>query len=380
MSNTNKKQINQAASSGLGLDDLGDLSSLLNAPISNNDNGSGKIEVSINLIDEDPNQPRRETNPGFSEEKLGELAGSIHHRGVKTPISVRNHPTTPGRYMINDGARRYRASKIAGLTTIPVFIDNDYTSFDQIVANLIREGNTPREIADKIEVALKQGMKKVDIAAASGKTPGWVTLHAALLHLPKPLDDAFNSGRITDINIIYELVKIYKSDSEEVEKWLSIEDQEFTRGQLKLFRDFLADKHSKEEEIIGIVPSDQSGSDNQEDEEEITTSSDSGTGAIIIDQTIDNEIVKTKPDDIQDSHDDKTNNAKTTKKNTENSSDATDRFKKAIVLVQYDDRPARLVLDRRPQTNGWAWLKYEDDGHTFEANLSNVILVELIEG
>ena len=62
------------------------------------------LDLELGLIDEDPNQPRREDNPGFSEEKLNELVTSISRRGVKTPISVHNHPEKPGRFIINHGA------------------------------------------------------------------------------------------------------------------------------------------------------------------------------------------------------------------------------------------------------------------------------------
>lgn len=388
MNKVNKQRPISMSTGGLGLEDLGDLSSLLNEPAANASvgDGSGRVILSIDLIDEDPDQPRKETNPGFSKEKLAELAGAIEHRGVKTPISVRHHPLDEGRYMINDGARRYRASKIAGLTEIPVNIDDDYTPFDQIVANLIREGNTPKEIAEKIGIALKQGMKKVEIAAASGKTPAWVTLHATLLELPKPIDDAFNDGRVSDINIVYELVKLYKTDAEEVEKWLSIEDQEFTRGQLKLFRDFLADKHSKQKEddvIHRVIVSPDSTGFKQEEPEH--------TNPIVTDglQVNDSDI-GTNNTPTQSTNDDESSNA--TDANTTNNSkpvtkpaastntESADKFKKAIVIVEHDGRPARLVLDRRPPTSGWAWLKYDDDGHVFEAALSTVSLIELVEG
>ena len=118
------------------------------------------LDLELSLIDEDPNQPRREDNPGFSEEKINELVRSITKRGVKTPISVHHHPEKPGRFVINHGARRFRASKLAGRKTIPALVDNDYTSADQLTENLLREGNTPLEIAAAIGEFLKQGMKK----------------------------------------------------------------------------------------------------------------------------------------------------------------------------------------------------------------------------
>jgi ParB family chromosome partitioning protein len=57
-----------------------------------------------------------------------------------------------------------------------------------------------------------------------------------------------------------------------------------------------------------------------------------------------------------------------------------DKLRKAIVQVRHDDRQARLMLDRRPTAEGWAWLKYEDDGQEFEADLGTVQLVALLGG
>ncbi|HQV16563.1 MAG TPA: transcriptional repressor KorB C-terminal beta-barrel domain-containing protein, partial [Denitromonas sp.] len=57
-----------------------------------------------------------------------------------------------------------------------------------------------------------------------------------------------------------------------------------------------------------------------------------------------------------------------------------DKLRRAIVHVQHDGRPARLILNRRPPVEGHAWLKYEDDGHEFAADLAQVQLVALLEG
>lgn len=57
-----------------------------------------------------------------------------------------------------------------------------------------------------------------------------------------------------------------------------------------------------------------------------------------------------------------------------------DKFKKAIIRVEHKGRPTRLILTRRPSAEGYAWMKYEDDGAEFEASLANVKLVALLEG
>ncbi|MNE51833.1 Transcriptional repressor protein KorB [compost metagenome] len=59
---------------------------------------------------------------------------------------------------------------------------------------------------------------------------------------------------------------------------------------------------------------------------------------------------------------------------------ASDKLKKAIVHVRHNDRTAHLMLDRRPPAEGFAWLKYTDDGAEFEASLKSVTLVALLEG
>ncbi|NCU31903.1 MAG: ParB/RepB/Spo0J family partition protein, partial [Candidatus Moranbacteria bacterium] len=105
--------------SGLGLNEIGDLSSLLVE-----DNNRWR-EIEIDLLKEDPNQPRKSDNPGFSADSLAELSATIKLRGVKSPISVRDDLDQPGHYIINHGARRYRASILAGKTMIPAFVDND---------------------------------------------------------------------------------------------------------------------------------------------------------------------------------------------------------------------------------------------------------------
>ena len=78
----------------------------LDAPISGQGGGTPML-LPLDSIDEDPEQPRRE----FDAEALQELADTIRERGVRQPVSVRPHPEQPGRWMLNFGARRLRASQ-----------------------------------------------------------------------------------------------------------------------------------------------------------------------------------------------------------------------------------------------------------------------------
>ena len=323
------------------------------------------LDLDLSLIDEDPNQPRREDNPGFSEEKLNELVKSITRRGVKTPISVHNHPEKPGRFIINHGARRFRASKMAGKKTIPAHIDNDYTRTDQLTENLLREGNTPLEIATAIGEFLKRGMKKKEIAESIGKTAGYVTQYSSLLKLPKSIATAFRNNRITDVTIIYELVQLHHDHPEEVDTWVNDESQEFTRGSMKYLRIYLAQKE-EESELAPDMPGGDSdlytGGETEHAQDTSHSNIDTAASAYSSDTDGESSLAEISGG-----------------KNAGHQADP-GKFKKAIVKVLHNNRVARLMLDRRPPAEGYAWLKYEDDGNEFEAALRDVQLTAILEG
>ena len=311
--------------SGLDLSSIGDLSGLLDSQ-----NG-GPLDLSMDLIDEDPNQPRTEENPGFQPESLEDLATTIRLRGVKTPISVRENLAVPGRYVINHGARRFRSSKLAGKESIPAFIDNDYNQADQIIENIHRDELTAREIADYVGRELAKGEKKGEIAKTLGKSPSFVTQHVTLLDLPDPIAKVFSSGRCQDVTVINELVTAYKKHPSAVTEWLSDENQELTRGTVKLLREWL-DEESKTTADV----------DDEEDWDE------SGT-----------EKGKAKKD----------------KKGL-----GKGQLIKPIVQVRLARRSAQLVLTRRPTKAGWAWFKFEDEDKEFQAAITDAKLVAIVEG
>lgn len=108
--------------------------------------GSSSIdEVEISKIEANPDQPR--TN--FNEEALQELAASIAELGVVQPITVREIGSD--KYMIIAGERRFRASKIAGLTKIPAYIKR---VSDETMMEMALVENIQREDLNAIEIAL----------------------------------------------------------------------------------------------------------------------------------------------------------------------------------------------------------------------------------
>ena len=101
---------------GRGLDDIGGgrgLDALIDTGEVRTQGSSNLNEIEISQIQPNPNQPRRE----FDQEALQELANSISEVGIIQPITLRQ--VENGKYQIIAGERRWRASQLAGLTSIP---------------------------------------------------------------------------------------------------------------------------------------------------------------------------------------------------------------------------------------------------------------------
>jgi ParB family chromosome partitioning protein len=194
----------------LQLDDL----NLLEAP---EQEGGGKPRLMpIDAIDEDPAQPRRE----FNEESLRELAETIAQRGVRQPISVRPHPEQPGRWMLNFGARRLRASKLAGKSEIPAFIDETADSYDQVIENEHREGLKPIELALFVKRELEAGRSQAEIGRRLGKTRAYIAYVCALVDPPDWLLALYRAGRCRGIKELYDLRRLHDAHGNAVIEWI----------------------------------------------------------------------------------------------------------------------------------------------------------------
>ena len=117
------------------------------------ENISGEVELEISKLRPNPNQPRK----NFDEEALNDLAKSIKVHGVIQPIVVNNQGD--GTYLIIAGERRYRASKLVGLTKVPAIVKN-YTEKQikeiSIIENLQREDLNPIESARAIKQLMEE--------------------------------------------------------------------------------------------------------------------------------------------------------------------------------------------------------------------------------
>ena len=210
----------------LQLDDL----AALDAP-SPTSNGQPLL-LPVEDIDEDPEQPRRE----FDANALQELAETIRQRGVRQAISVRPKLQASGRWVLNFGARRLRASRLAGLATIPAFVDASADSYDQVIENEQREGLKPLELALFVQKRLALGDKQADIAKNLGKSRQWVTLATALIEPPDWLLQAYRDCRCRGMNELYELRRLHGQHAEAVAAWVAKQVGLITRERIAELR------------------------------------------------------------------------------------------------------------------------------------------------
>ncbi len=183
------------------------------------------LQIPVKDIEEDPTQPRQE----FDAASMDELEQSVRLHGVKTPISIRPHPTEQKRWILNFGARRLRASKAVGKTTIPAFIDRSHTDYQQVIENLQREDLKPRELAMFIKKKMDEGEKQAKIAEILGVNRSMVTNHLALIDMPACMEEIYATGKCVSAKTLYDLRNLHKEFPREVEQW-SDTAQDITRA------------------------------------------------------------------------------------------------------------------------------------------------------
>jgi ParB family chromosome partitioning protein len=225
---------------GRGLDNIGTgkgrgLDALIDTGDIQTQGTSNLNEIAISLIESNPNQPRRE----FDESALKELAASIREIGIITPITLRQ--TTDGKYQIIAGERRWRASQMAGLKSIPAYIR---TAEDDNIMEMALVENIQREDLNAIEIALayqhlseSTGMTQERISERVGKSRTSITNYLRLLKLPAQIQMALKNKEM---------------DMGHARALLSLDSPS---AQLKLFKEVQRNGYSvrKVEEMVQMV-------------------------------------------------------------------------------------------------------------------------------
>jgi ParB family chromosome partitioning protein len=248
-----KKYAKGGAVLGRGLDDIGNgrgLDALIDTSEVKTQGSSNLNEIPIEQIEPNPDQPRREFDPTA----LEELASSIQNMGIIAPITLRQ--VAPDRYQIIAGERRWRASQMAGLKTMPAYIR---TVEDENVMELALVENIQREDLNAIEIALAYehlaettGMTQEKISERVGKSRTAVTNYMRLLKLPAQIQMSLKNHDI---------------DMGHARALLALDSPSM---QLKIFHEVLKNQYSvrKVEEIVQML---KSGEDVQSAKKKITT-------------------------------------------------------------------------------------------------------------
>ncbi len=157
--------------------------------------GSSSIsEVAMDVIFANPNQPRTH----FDEEALTELATSIRELGVISPITLRKNDD--GTYLIIAGERRFRASKLVGLKSIPAYVK---TAADEQVMEMALIENIQREDLNAIEIALtfyrlmeEYKLTQERLSERVGKKRTTIANYLRLLRLPAEIQMGIKNKKI----------------------------------------------------------------------------------------------------------------------------------------------------------------------------------------
>ena len=151
-------------------------------------------EVSLDLISPNPHQPRK----NFSEASLAELAASLRSTGLIQPIVVRK---MDGGYQLIAGERRWRAAKLAGLSTVQIIIRevDGYTQAQMaLVENIQRENLNPLDRAAAYRALIAQlGVTQAELATRLGEDRSSIANHLRLLDLPEPVRQYLFDGILT---------------------------------------------------------------------------------------------------------------------------------------------------------------------------------------
>jgi len=156
---------------------------------------SGMTEIPMDEIEVNPFQPRSH----FDQESLKELAESIHVHGIIQPITVRK--LSQHQYQLISGERRFQASKLAGLKTIPAYIR---AANDQQMLEMALIENIQRENLNAIEIALSYqrlmsecNLKQDELGERVGKNRTTVTNYLRLLKLPPDIQISVRDNKLS---------------------------------------------------------------------------------------------------------------------------------------------------------------------------------------
>ncbi|MDF3889008.1 ParB/RepB/Spo0J family partition protein [Cupriavidus basilensis] len=302
---------------------------------------------------------------------IEQLSRSIARRGVKSPISVQPatseevvaYFTAAGKPLpdsledfrkINHGECRWRASALAKRETIPVFIDTQHDGFDALSENIQRRDLDPLDIAKRIKRYADQGLSKSAIANEIGYSPSYVSNHLKLLNLPEPVAQLVKHGKSSDVTALNMLGSAYADHPQQITEFCS-QVEEFTQSQVrKLVSELASPPQVPPAPAPGAAISGDAQLNSLQTGQQEATDGDGGQNP----RPVDGANGSTNSGGSNPPGDAGPNPSSAPQEKSS-------KIRVTAIEIRHDDRPARLLL-KVPSSAGFAWIKYEEDGHERE--------------
>ena len=322
--------------------------------------------VQLELLQAGKYQPRK----SFDDERLNELAESIKSQGIIQPIIVRKIDNA--KFEIIAGERRWRASKIAGLKTIPAIVrelDDKTALAIGLVENLQREDLKPMDEAEALQQLKNEfKLKDIEIAELIGKSKSEVSRLFGLLKLPACLKALYERG-VNSSSILDDLKRAYKKHPKETEDFIK-DKNSITRGEIQEFI------NSKEEKIPPVGFS-------ETQEPELSTEKEP-TDSEIKTQDQEEESEKIPPVGFSETQEPNDNGEDFTKSlNRQSTGSSETPFIDTVLnddllsfLVEYKDEDYYIVMNRKCDDSKFCFIK-NNEGDEIRVEVIDLIIVAI---
>ncbi len=372
--------------------------------------GERVVELEIDKIKADPNQPRKT----FNAEDIQSLADDIKSHGLIQPIIVRADGI--GQYIVVAGERRLRAFQLLKEPKIKAIIRNDYSTeklgFIQIAENIKRSDLKFYELAEFIVQKIDSGMKQVTLADELGMPKKSVIQYASWKDAPEFLKEA--KEKFSSIRAFYDLVNLAQDHPAEVEDFVSNSGERISSASVTAFKKKLngeeLETEPQETELKGEErPQDLSPADNADEIQSVdeTDTLEISSNDVALEETQSDETFESLEDDdsssLEGSHSedqsdseddesqsnfddaselpvtdtdhsdlgDNTQEGALTPEDQSNaledvadsmleSADSEEKFKHPLIIGSVEGREGYLMYKRKPTTEGMVWIKWDD--------------------
>lgn len=161
------------------------------------------VRIPVGLIDPDPDQPRFEWDTPDAKADLEQLGESLVSEGQLEPITVLPHPELEGRYLLEDGERRWRAAKLKGIAELHalfVMPDRALDETERLLAQIAHNSGRPLTALEEAKAfarLVEQGLSQAEIARRTGRPRATVGDRLAMVEAPEAFMPLFASGELS---------------------------------------------------------------------------------------------------------------------------------------------------------------------------------------